>query len=45
MQFWKGNMMKKLLLLIALASSVLLANSTGEKAKDQAKDKTKSAVE
>ena len=36
--------MKKLLLLTALATTVLLANSAGEKAKDKAKDGARDAA-
>ena len=36
--------MKKLLLLAALSTSLLLANSVADKAKDKAKDGAKSAV-
>lgn len=36
--------MKKLLLISALATTLLLANSAGEKAKDKMKDGAKSAV-
>jgi len=36
--------MKKLLLLTALATTLVLANSAGEKAKEKTKDGAKSAV-
>jgi len=40
----KGKMMKKLLLLTVLATTLILANSAGDKAKEKTKDGAKSAV-